>query len=386
VVLVGKISYSLYLWHWVCLALVRWMTFGAPTSFERVAAIVASVPIACASWRFIESPIRQKRVLGSDRAIVIFAAATTAVAVLFGCVAYYSGGFPGRARAALAGFQPPVRSPRESECYDDHSRGTVQFCEIGSRDARVSFIAIGDSHALSLLPTLEGLASQHHLKGLFAGTSGCPPFLGVVPRRDAASVERCRLLSTKSLQMAQQLKISQIVLMGRWDYYTGIGPDGHFQAITSAAHRLASISESRAVFAEQLRATVQAYAQIGVSTNIVLQVPQQRTDPESFLYRKFLPGVLGGLSSQIEGTLDLAQHRRDQRYNEEVFARTPGIRSFDPAPRLCPNSATCLMFLNGRSLYFDTSHLSVVGADYVAPALDPMFARIERSTDAAGLN
>src|SRR4029077_13069784 len=142
--------------------------------------------------------------------------------------------------------------------------------------------------------------------------------------------------------------------------------------------RAASIADSRAVFAEQLRVTVQAYAQIGAFTNIVLQIPQQRTDPEGFLYRKSLPAILGGLSGRIEGTLDLPQHRRDQRFDEQVFSRTPGIRTFDAAPLLCPNSGTCLMFLNGRSLYFDPTHLSVVGADYVAPALDPMFTRIER--------
>jgi peptidoglycan/LPS O-acetylase OafA/YrhL len=378
-VLLGKISYSLYLWHWVAIALVRWRTFGAATSTERAAAVLACLPIAWASWRFIESPIRQKRVLRSDRAIVFFAAVATTLAVLFGYPAYHSGGFPGRARDALYGFQPPVRSSREHECFDDRSRGTVRFCEIGNADAgRVSLIAIGDSHALSLLPTLEALASQHHLRGLFAGTSGCPPFLGVTPNRDPASAERCRLLNEKSLQLAKDLKIRQIVLIARWNYYTGMGPDGHFQAITSAAHRAASIGDSRAVFAEQLRATVQAYAQIGALTNIVLQVPQQRTDPEGFLYRKSLPAILGGLSGEIEGTLDLAQHRRDQRYDEQVFSHTSGIRTFDAAPLLCPNWGTCLMFVNGRSLYFDTSHLSVVGADYVAPALDPMFTRIER--------
>ncbi len=384
VVLVGKISYSLYLWHWVCLALVRWMTFGAPTGIERVAAVLAAVPIAGASWHFIESPIRQKRALRSDRAIVLFAAAATAMALLFGCLAWYSGGFPGRARAALAGFQPPVRSGRQHECFDDYSRGSIRFCEIGSADARrVSFIAIGDSHALSLLPALESLASQHHLRGLFGGTSGCPPFLGVTPSRDAASVARCRLLNEKSLQMAKDLQVTQIILMGRWNYYTGIGPDGHFQAITSSAHASGSIAASRAVFAEQLRATVQAYAQIGASTNVVLQVPQQRTDPEGFLYRRSLPAILGGQSG-AEGTLDLAQHRRDQHYDEQVFASAPEIRTFDVAPRLCLDSATCLMFMNGRSLYYDTSHLSVLGASYVAPALEPLFARIARSAAAAG--
>jgi peptidoglycan/LPS O-acetylase OafA/YrhL len=383
VVLVGKISYSLYLWHWVCLALLRWMTFGAPTGIERVAAVLAAVPIAGASWRFIESPIRQKRVLRSDRAIVLFAAAATAVTLLFGGLAWYSGGFPQRARAALAGFQPPVRSAREHECFDDSSRGTLRFCEIGSADARrISFIAIGDSHALSLLPALETLASQHHLRGLFGGTSGCPPFLGVAPSRDAASVARCRLLNARSLQMAQDLHVTQIILMGRWNYYTGIGPDGHFQAITSDTHPSGSVAASRAVFAEQLRATAQAYAQIGASVNVVLQVPQQRTAPEGFLYRRSLPAILGGQSGAAEGTLDLAQHRRDQHYDEQVFADTPQVRTFDVAPRLCPDSGTCLMFMNGRSLYYDTSHLSVLGASYVAPALEPLFTRIAGSAAA----
>jgi peptidoglycan/LPS O-acetylase OafA/YrhL len=384
-VLLGKISYSLYLWHWVCLALVRWTTFGAPAPIPQAAAVLVAVPIAFASWRFIERPIRQKRVLRTDRAILLFAVLATGAGVLFGGLAWYSGGFPGRARAALASFQPPRRSPREHECYDDSSRDTVRFCQIGAPAAgRVSFIAIGDSHALSLLPALESLASQHQLRGLFGGTSGCPPLLGAVPRREQASVERCRSLNERSLELARNLHIKQIILMGRWNYYTGIGPDGHFQPITSPTHPTASIDAARAVFAEQLHATVQAYAQLGASVNIILPVPQQRTDPEGFLYRSALPVILGGRRGSVEGTLDLAEHRRDQRYAAEILARTPGIRMYDLAPALCPDSGTCLMFVDGRSLYFDSTHLSVFGAAHVAPALEPLFARIEQSAAADG--
>ena len=42
------------------------------------------------------------------------------------------------------------------------------------------------------------------------------------------------------------------------------------------------------------------------------------------------------------------------------------------------------MFMNGRSLYYDTSHLSVLGASYVAPALEPLFTRIARAAAATG--
>jgi peptidoglycan/LPS O-acetylase OafA/YrhL len=279
-VLLGKISYSLYLWHWVAIALLRWMTLGAPSGIAKAFTVLACVPIAFLSWRFVESPVRAKRVLGSNRAIVSFGIAATTLGALFGLLAFRSGGFPWRAQAALAGFVAPTRSPRQPECFDDYSRGGLRSCEIGDAAAsRVSFLAIGDSHALSLLPALDALASRHHLKGLFAGTSGCAPLLGAVPSRDAASVERCRLLNETTLRKAQELSVRQVMLIGRWDYYTQIGPDGNFQPITNAAHRSLSLAASRAVFLEQWRATKQAYDGIGATLDVVLQVPQQRTDP-----------------------------------------------------------------------------------------------------------
>jgi peptidoglycan/LPS O-acetylase OafA/YrhL len=381
-VFLGKISYSLYLWHWISIALVRWLTLGAPSHLERVAAILACVPIAYASWRFIESPIRERKMLRTNRAIVVFSVVATSVGALYGFLAYASGGFPSRARSALSGFEPSPQSGREAECFDDTSRGDVRFCQVGSRGpGEVSFIAIGDSHAESLLPALDSLALQHHVKGLFASTSGCLPFLGITPSRYPASVERCRALNDKSLQFAKNLRIRQIVLIARWNYYTEVGPDGLFQAVTNAEHRGISVSESRAAFAEQLRATVEAYGKIGADINVVLQAPLQRTDPEGFLFRRSLPTLLGGLTNRLDGTLDLAQHRRDQQYAERIFRQTSEIRTVDIAPVLCPNSSTCLMFMNGRPLYFDDNHLSVLGAQHVAGALDPIFERIGQHSE-----
>ena len=77
------------------------------------------------------------------------------------------------------------------------------------------------------------------------------------------------------------------------------------------------------------------------------------------------------------GTLDLAPHI-DKRYDEEALARTPELRTSQLALLLCPNSGTCLMFANVRSLHFDGSHLSVLRADYGAPALERIFTCIER--------
>jgi hypothetical protein len=45
----------------------------------------------------------------------------------------------------------------------------------------------------------------------------------------------------------------------------------------------------------------------------------------------------------------------------------------DPKDALCPVDS-CLYKADGRSLYFDDSHLSVYGALYVARTLEPCFA------------
>jgi peptidoglycan/LPS O-acetylase OafA/YrhL len=376
-VLLGKISYSLYLWHWVAIALQRWLTLGASSEVGKLATVIACVPVAFISWRFIETPIRERRLLGSDRAIFAFGLTATALGALFGYAAYSSGGFPWRARAALSGFVAPTRSPRQHECFDDYSRGTIRSCEIGSAGAaHTSFLVVGDSHALSLLPALDALAARHDLRGIFSGTSGCLPFLGAVPSRDPVSAERCTLLTEGALRTARELHLSQVILVARWNYYTEIGPDGTFQAVLNSHHHSISVGESRAVFSEQLRATVAAYRQIGATISVILQVPQQRVGPEALLYRRALPKLLGGVDSRSVGTLDLAQHRLDQRYAEAAFRNFPGLQVVDLSAMLCERAGTCVMFHGGQSLYFDDNHLSLLGAQYIEPELDPLFVRI----------
>jgi hypothetical protein len=126
---------------------------------------------------------------------------------------------------------------------------------------------------------------------------------------------------------------------------------------------------------------VSAYAEMGISVYVVLQVPLQRLDPQSFVFRKSLPPLLGGIDAKLTGTLDLSQHAQDQGFVDGVFQSTTGIRTFDPASVLCPNASTCLMFADGRSLYFDANHLNVDGAQRVSVTLEPIFATIAAAMD-----
>ena len=81
---VGRISYSLYLWHWPVLVLVP-IALGGPLPLAgRVALVVlVAVPLAALSQRYVEDPLRRGRVIGTvtRRNLAFAGALSLAVAV-----------------------------------------------------------------------------------------------------------------------------------------------------------------------------------------------------------------------------------------------------------------------------------------------------------------
>jgi len=78
---IGRISYSLYLWHWPILVLPSLATGQAlPLGLALVLGGV-SVVVAAASWRLIEEPFRRGRMWTRRPRLVLASAATMAVAV-----------------------------------------------------------------------------------------------------------------------------------------------------------------------------------------------------------------------------------------------------------------------------------------------------------------
>jgi peptidoglycan/LPS O-acetylase OafA/YrhL len=63
---VGKISYSLYLWHWPVIVLLRWTTRLDALVWRAVAAFATFV-LATASWYYVENPVRRSAMLKGMR-------------------------------------------------------------------------------------------------------------------------------------------------------------------------------------------------------------------------------------------------------------------------------------------------------------------------------
>ncbi|HEY3596918.1 MAG TPA: acyltransferase, partial [Paraburkholderia sp.] len=85
VVFIGRISYSLYLWHWPVIVLLRWTT-GLDEVRWRIVAAVLTFALATASYYFVENPVRRAprlrqlprgTVVASGFAVVALGAALT---------------------------------------------------------------------------------------------------------------------------------------------------------------------------------------------------------------------------------------------------------------------------------------------------------------------
>jgi len=78
---IGRISYSLYLWHWPILVLPVLATGEELPLGLRLALGAASVVVAAASWRLIEEPFRRGRIWARRPRLVLATALSTAIAV-----------------------------------------------------------------------------------------------------------------------------------------------------------------------------------------------------------------------------------------------------------------------------------------------------------------
>ncbi len=211
---VGDLSYSLYLWHWPVIVLVR-SNLG-PERFGsipvRLATLAVVVLLSWATYRFVETPFRTgRRWQRVPRALTIYPVSVAAVVVTVVAstqvMSFRLGEFSGQPPISTADYdrsavgtdryvslvRASVLAAREGRAVPsrltpglldlrsqtaplgdcDYRTGTTKLCPIGDTDAERSIVVLGDSHARALSPAIDeiGQSSGHRVYVLVY--SGC---------------------------------------------------------------------------------------------------------------------------------------------------------------------------------------------------------------------
>lgn len=216
VVFVGKISFSLYLWHWPVIVFVQVGLLMDQTWPVRAAELVASLLLAYLSWRYVEQPVRLGAVRFPTPRILGGAALAMALSLAVGVAAIVSQGLPGRYNAhqlALANYEnyDGDAAYRGGSCFVVGNDQKFDPACLNPRPGRATMLLLGDSHAAQLWPGLDAVGNG--VSVLQANHTGCRPLLTPAGPKASACQQFTRTMLTDWLP---RHPVDVVVLAGRW--------------------------------------------------------------------------------------------------------------------------------------------------------------------------
>ena len=233
-VFIGRISYSLYLWHWPAYMFLAYYLSGDLPWQVRVAGLALVFGLATLSWKFVEQPIRSRRISIFTAYSGAFVGSLLLIAI--GLLIWRLNGVPepySNSTKILASAASDF-SPDWSRCVAKNNSVLpgVAYCPIGLQGAPPTFLIWGDSHIRSLHDGADRLARELGRSGIVVWAAGCMPAFDIIKRGTAVGAGDDDECAAQNAALKSGLKqigsIGKILLLGRWAYYfegRGVGVD-----------------------------------------------------------------------------------------------------------------------------------------------------------------
>lgn len=253
----GRISYSLYLWHWPVLVFAKYYAVRPLTDVETALAIGVSIGLAALSWRLIEQPFRGRDSAFSRRMVFTGAAVASAVAVVCGLATDRSEGLPGRLPPdvlALTSEAPHIHARRDCH-FASEKKSVADFCVRGAEGQPPSFLLLGDSHADMHGPGLFAAAASLGLAGAQFTDFGYVPAPGFARAGEQNRYANNHAMLEKLLDSYPDIDLVIYALFWNQalDYPVVAGPDSRKHPLPEALQLLVNrYPQKRFVFLEDI--------------------------------------------------------------------------------------------------------------------------------------
>lgn len=376
---IGKMSYSIYLWHWPLLVLMPFALGRNGGLLHTVVMILLTVGLATISYYYVERPINRwsfsppaQRFLGTGLIIVFFVLLISAISF------ERSDGWPTRLPQQALSYAAAKHdiAPKADSCHTVALERVLSgdVCILGAASVTPEFMIWGDSHAHAMYGAFDRLARERGLGGRHASYAACPPVLNA--RIAGKSFDNCVRFNNAMLDNINASGVRHVFLLARWAVYVhGFTPNG-VEHGTEPLLADDSGSTPEQLFERGLEHTLQRLAAPGRTIYLVGQIPEAQYDLPFALARSTLPLGLDA---------DALRPRRSDIEARQVFvnqkmgllASRYGAKVVNTLDQMCDAQA-CSIVNSGRSLYRDGDHLSNFGAQYFSKALGHIFDEIKR--------
>jgi peptidoglycan/LPS O-acetylase OafA/YrhL len=356
---IGKISYSLYLWHWPVAVLLRW-TYGLHTYWLALIYIAASFILAIVSYHFIETPVRTNRFLFRQKNWKIIA---SGIAVLFITFSIAQLVVSSKTDISLSVTKDNYEWRSWKYEKDEPAQPITVDPDIGGR----RIFALGDSHTAAYRTMLHIVSGQLGIEVIEYEAGGCA-IAGLL--KPMAESGNCTSFYERSFrEIKESAKPGDIVFLAslRMPTFSDI-----FEVIdtTSVLADFNSIeaSKNRSIALEEASLIIGDFEDLGLHVLIVAPEPVLKAPPYRCAdwFNKMNPICSPGLTISRDFLLEVRKPVMDSLTT--LQKRHPDLDIWDPLYVLCDEEEFSAFDDDGLPVFFDGDHISAHGNRILAPS------------------
>lgn len=331
-VFIGFLSYSLYLWHWPVLAILRYYSGSEILSWNlSLVFFLLTVLLSLVSYYMIENKLTRVKLGGGKFFLKVFSFFSLLLISFF--ISKYNYFLPEEG----GGIEYKRYANPEVICHGK----IVRECFFGDLASDREILVLGDSHAAMLNLFFDYLGKELGFKARIVTASSCV----TIPNFDYIElVEWARAPCQSQIAYAKEIlpKASEVIIAASWNW--------QFQRVS-------------------FQKALHDFLQSGVSNEskiyFLSQVPLLKSNPQR--RKRFLElgfHVDNGIDPDYKRTNSMLG-RMVEAFPNVTYLDFGDVSLFDDAP-----------YYNGKLMYFDKDHLNEVGAMVYAAQAKPYFEHI----------
>jgi peptidoglycan/LPS O-acetylase OafA/YrhL len=343
---IGVISYSLYLWHWPLIVFARILGVEPGRPLNALLLLSASYGLAVASHRFVEEPIRRRRVFKTDRALLGAVAAVSIGLLVYGEIGVRTAGYAmrydGTSRAMLTAWAHAEGDGRCGFLFRvTHPSAMVCQTHAAARDDAGGVLVWGNSHAAMWIGLANELGAERDVS-VYLNARNCRP---------TVDNQFCdQRVQDEVIASIANNAVTDVILAATWHGSYEIADENFEASMTAVVNRLVE---------QNVRVWLLVDVPQGDAMNPVLRYAENRSSPS-----------FGSIAREIH---EQTRRSREVAFFQQLVASHERVSVLDPTEAFCPNGGDCLGGADEVAWYRDADHVTAAGARRARGVFAPVF-------------